>query len=838
MKLSFICTVFNEEKTIKPFLNSLFNQSRMPDEIVIVDGGSSDLTIANIKYQILNIKYRKILGKINFKILVKKGNRSVGRNEAIKNASGNIILCSDAGCILDKNWVENIIEPFKDSKVDVVAGFYKGFCKTIFEKCLIPYVLVMPDKADPKNFLPASRTMAFTKDIWEKIGGFDESLSHNEDYVFAKNLEKNNAKIVFRRDAVVSLIPRKNLREAFHMFYRFAKGDSEAKILRPKVALLFLRYLAGFSLITFFLTSKSNLMLSGLLFLFFAYLVWAVLKNYRYVKHRKAFYILPVLQITSDAAVILGTLAGILKIVGLIIIKNKRLTVVIGIYSLVMLSVIRWGIPNSSHPYTYFMDEWHQVQAVKSILLIGTPNVEGAAHGSMFQFLLSGIYLVPFVFLGLKPYLFQILRINTLIFGILSIVILAKIAKDYFRISPLTAVLMFTVTPIWLSLSNYFKYDIALMFWILTSFMFVLRYSANPTLANFIFAGIFSAVALATKLSAIPLLLIYIFSFFLFSKKIKYIRLFYGIVFFIITFVLLGVPDILFGRGDYYEFFYSNLISGPRETYNLLLGMNFWEYLAVKQFPLIFGHVSFFLFAFSFLYLLFELLTSFFKRKVIDKNKFLLFFSMTAFSLSLIPLKLGATGNRALVLLPFLVLIAGVFFDRILKLIPNKYYGVGLMVFSMIFFVQVIESFSWIYIKLSMDPRQSSSNWIANNIQKKNLIGIENIPIYQMLPDLLLKEYYANSLYYKLNYSYEVVNDKTIKLPDIIIITNREIDAEHVMSSPKKTLLDRLRKENYKQVSEFYPDWSLYKIFGNQLDFSLSGLVPSPTVTVFIKRTI
>ncbi len=54
-----------------------------------------------------------------------------------------------------------------------------------------------------------------------------------------KKLKKNNASIIFRKDAIVSLIPRKNFKEAFYMFYRFSKGDSEGKILRPKVLLLF-----------------------------------------------------------------------------------------------------------------------------------------------------------------------------------------------------------------------------------------------------------------------------------------------------------------------------------------------------------------------------------------------------------------------------------------------------------------------------------------------------------------------------------------------------------------------------------------------------------------------
>ena len=237
MRISLITTVLNEEENVGRFLRSIVDQSMKADEIIIVDGGSIDATasiISNLKSQISN-------KKLSFKFIIKKGTRSVGRNEAIKNSSNEIIICSDAGCILDKDWIKNITEPFKNPKVDVVAGYYKGGAENIFQKCLIPYVLVMPDKADKNNFLPATRSMAFKKSIWKKVGGFPEEFSNNEDYVFAKKIKTINADIVFEKRAVVYWMPRSNIKDAFIMFYRFALGDAEAKIFRPKVFFLFLR---------------------------------------------------------------------------------------------------------------------------------------------------------------------------------------------------------------------------------------------------------------------------------------------------------------------------------------------------------------------------------------------------------------------------------------------------------------------------------------------------------------------------------------------------------------------------------------------------------------------
>ncbi len=329
MRISFITTVYNEEKTIESFLDSILSQTHLPDEVVIVDALSSDSTISRIADYTMRFKKKKI----QFTVLIKKGNRSVGRNEAIRYATGDIIACSDAGNILDKNWVKEIAKPFVDSrvsvkggsvsgerendkkeeKIDVVAGYYDGNAKTIFQKCLIPYVLVMPNQVNPKTFLPATRSVAFTKKIWQKVGGFDEMLSHNEDYAFAKALQKVYAKIVFKKDAIVYWQPRENFKQAFIMFFRFAYGDAEAEIYRPKVIFLFIRYALGIFLLTFAIMMKSVVMLLGLLILFVLYMIWATAKNYQYVKAWQALYLLPQIQLTTDWAVMIGTILGVLR---------------------------------------------------------------------------------------------------------------------------------------------------------------------------------------------------------------------------------------------------------------------------------------------------------------------------------------------------------------------------------------------------------------------------------------------------------------------------------------------------------------------------------------------
>lgn len=185
--------------------------------------------------------------------------------------------------------------------------------------------------------------------------------------------------------------------------------------------------------------------------------------------------------------------------------KNKILILLTTLYGLAMFSIISWGIPTDARPFTYNMDEWHQLAAVRALFTQGTPNVPGAAHGSIFQFLISGFYLIPFVILGvINPFaihsvidnlsmqgkLFIIMRSNTLFFGILSVITLVAIAKNYLKNYSILAALFLLGTPIWLTLSSYFKYDVALVFWIIFSMYFILRYAKSHTSKNYVYSAV------------------------------------------------------------------------------------------------------------------------------------------------------------------------------------------------------------------------------------------------------------------------------------------------------------------------------------------------------------
>lgn len=311
MKVSVCITVFNEEVSILKLLDSLLKQTKKPTEIVILDGGSTDKTVEIIK------SFQKKDKRI--KLIVEKCSRSKGRNLAVESAKNEIIAITDAGCIAKKDWLGNITEPFKNKSTDVVAGFYDMLSENSMQKAMSVFLGVLPSQFND-NFLPSTRSVAFRKSVWKKVGGFPENLDDTaEDTIFNYKLVKEGVKIKRVKNARVEWGMPKTLKEFSNKICLYAKGDAKSGVLyyptkgikshNVKSVLKLFRYILFFILIYIGLLTNVLYLFLFILIIFF-YTLYSFNKVYILTNDIKAGLWGIVLQYITDISGIHGFIIG------------------------------------------------------------------------------------------------------------------------------------------------------------------------------------------------------------------------------------------------------------------------------------------------------------------------------------------------------------------------------------------------------------------------------------------------------------------------------------------------------------------------------------------------
>src|SRR5258708_5733850 len=153
-RTALIVTVLDEADTIDALLESIAAQTRPPDEVVIVDGGSRDGTWQRLEPWRMRLPLQLIRAP--------GVGLARGRNVAIEAGSCDRIAVIDAGVRLERDWLEQLQTALSED-VDVVSGFFTAEASTTFERAMGATVLPALTDIDPETFLPSSRSLLFRR---------------------------------------------------------------------------------------------------------------------------------------------------------------------------------------------------------------------------------------------------------------------------------------------------------------------------------------------------------------------------------------------------------------------------------------------------------------------------------------------------------------------------------------------------------------------------------------------------------------------------------------------------------------------------------------------------
>ncbi|OQY22396.1 MAG: hypothetical protein B6I34_05940 [Anaerolineaceae bacterium 4572_32.1] len=318
MKVTVIATVLNEGQSIRRLLDSLIAQTRSPDEVVIVDGGSTDNTVAILEEYIAE-------GLLPLRTLSRPGaNISQGRNAAIDAASGEIIASTDAGVHLDPDWLAALMEPFEASQarnakeLSVVGGFFLPDPRTDFETALAATTLPALKDIVPQRFLPSSRSVAFRKAAAQAVGGYPEWLDYCEDLIFDFKLGERYGPFAFAPRALAYFRPRPTLRAFIKQYYRYARGDGKANLWLRRHLIRYLTYLLATPLLIALAVGHSvwwalGFLLGGMVMLGTPFKrLWPMTRGWSLWRRLGAFAWVPIIRLAGDAAKMIGYPVGVL----------------------------------------------------------------------------------------------------------------------------------------------------------------------------------------------------------------------------------------------------------------------------------------------------------------------------------------------------------------------------------------------------------------------------------------------------------------------------------------------------------------------------------------------
>lgn len=212
-RVSIVIRCYNEEKHIGRLLEGLFRQTITDIEVIVVDSGSTDATLAIAsRYQTKRVS-------------IPKADFSFGRslNLGCSEVTGDIIVAVSAHCFpVYEDWLEKLVQPFSNQDVAMAYGKQRGNEHSKFSERQI-YLQWFGEESDFAQSHPFANNAnsAFRREIWRSLP-FDETLTGLEDLDWAHKTMRNGYRIAYVAEAEVIHGHEENWPQVYNRYRREA----------------------------------------------------------------------------------------------------------------------------------------------------------------------------------------------------------------------------------------------------------------------------------------------------------------------------------------------------------------------------------------------------------------------------------------------------------------------------------------------------------------------------------------------------------------------------------------------------------------------------------------
>ncbi len=290
--VSVVVAAFNEEKTIAQLLTSLINQDYPQDnyEIIIVDDCSTDKTPQIAK------EFQKKVSNIT--LLRTNPDESVRSRKkhalatGIKESKGEIILTTDADCVVGSQWITGMMRYFGRG-VGMVAGFSEPLIPqwknaTFIQRyeyldMLALFFAAAGALGSNRSFSCSGQNLGFTRKAFDNVGGYDKIKNYisGDDVLLMQLIQRTSYKIrfAFGKETYASTTSETKLGAFLNQRTRWASNEKPQAFLNKEFF---------FYLIDVFLMNVGILV--GLFFFpLFVGIAWVIKATAEYIVFKKGF---------------------------------------------------------------------------------------------------------------------------------------------------------------------------------------------------------------------------------------------------------------------------------------------------------------------------------------------------------------------------------------------------------------------------------------------------------------------------------------------------------------------------------------------------------------------